>query len=1007
MKKIIISCILTLFTTFMIFGEKKSEYKKFDGWKKAETEHFTFIFEEESRLAAQQYALLADDAWNNIARIYGFPQDKTNVYVYGRTNTVNAYTYFSPVEITMFNTPVVTPDFGFREDWMKLFFTHELIHVSNIRFEDKSYLLSSLFGNFMNTIQFMDVPNYSTEGLATLLEGELTDGGRGRSPFFELMYKAPTLDNCFISYDEIGMEKEPPRGQAYVMGYLILRSIADRWGISALADIERNRSFTCSWEQSVKLVTGETPQNIYKDVRIALAKKYAGERSIPEGIFISPRDTNTSYFNPAIILDDGNIITLRSKKDSTAAVVKYNPAMAEGSAYLGETFPEKDLNTVPSETILFTGNFADSTSVTADENENVYAAMAVIESDKLPGPQIEYQLYKWNAEDGLNPLVKDTTLYQPSVSRNGKTLVAVKQEGLNMTLVQVDTTTGALKTLLADSELSFIQPAVNADGTKLAFLVLTGKRAQVAVADLTLDTITYEIVGNNQEQIYDPSYPNWNSNGNLTYTCNYRDRLEVFEVVENETKPVVADPIAALWAYSTNRGIYYASYASSGYVIKMKPLSEWGVVPEEKGPSAAGKIICFGHLENDFPEFKPYEKPSEVELTKEEYEELNKPKTAKEKNKDNSNEPTPIKGKYIEHRSEEKIAEAEKAVAVKTVLENEKNYFPMIQPIFYMPIPGIVNTNDNSYFGIGYTVVGLTPKLQMNTGLFGVDVIYFPKIKNFTCELLTSIPVGNTFFDLAMFREFYSSKSYNFAETNDFLFGITKPFYTKSNPKKDIDFAFISSIDFALNRYADKAFGVNYKGSYKKSLQLQAGIDSIYQTKNNLDQVTSIGGTVLAIGLWDFTYNKPFAGVEFEGVYSLERTGMNYEIDLRGRYADFPEATSLSMTRVRFGGKKVGFEYPGVLIPQVNMILPDFFGFDLKLFGELMFTFGKNTVDYEVPEDFKMFALQDKLSLGTEMCLNLGRQELGAGYSFIFDLATKEYLESNFYLNIKYSWLRF
>ena len=71
------------------------------------------------------------------------PQEKTNVYVFSRLNIVNAYTFFTPPEIIMYDSPVLESTFGFREDWMKLFFTHELIHIANITFEDKKYLLNT------------------------------------------------------------------------------------------------------------------------------------------------------------------------------------------------------------------------------------------------------------------------------------------------------------------------------------------------------------------------------------------------------------------------------------------------------------------------------------------------------------------------------------------------------------------------------------------------------------------------------------------------------------------------------------------------------------------------------------------------------------------------------------------------------------------------------------------------------------------------------------------------
>ena len=75
---------------------------------------------------------------------------------------------------------------------------------------------------------------------------------------------------------------------------------------------------------------------------------------------------------------------------------------------------------------------------------------------------------------------------------------------------------------------------------------------------------------------------------------------------DNSITPVLSDPIGATWAYKTDRGIYYTSESSSGSVIKMKPASEWGNVADFEGPSPAGEIAKFGHLENDYPDFKPY-----------------------------------------------------------------------------------------------------------------------------------------------------------------------------------------------------------------------------------------------------------------------------------------------------------------------------------------------------------------------------------------------------------------
>ncbi len=1048
MKKIIcLSFLFCLAGGFAAFAQSEGGYKKFNGWKKAETEHFNFIFEEESRLAAEAYSAFADDAWKKIAKIYAFPQDKTNVYVFGRTNTVNAYTYFAPTEIVMFNSPVLYPDFTFRDDWMKLFFTHELIHVANCRFEDKKYLLPTLFGQSILNMNFWDVPGWALEGLTTVLETELTAGGRGRSPYFELDYKAPTLENSFISYDEIGLDKEPPYAQIYVMGYLIMRSIADRWGLQALADIERNRSFTGSWEESVKLVTGQEAADIYKDVKIALAKKYAAERAIPEGIIISPRTTGTFYYKPAIVFDDGTLIGLRSAPGEHAAVVKLDPSLASGRKYLDETDPEKDLNSVLNETVLFTGDFSGTDAVTADCNGTVYASMGIVRQDRNPGFEVEYGLYKWTQEDGMQRLTRDTSLYQPTVSRDGKTLIAVQQKGLKMQLVKVDTENGEISPLLYDEKLSFIQPTLNEDASKLAFMILKNDRALVAYADLsgiqsskngsdsTRSSLEYKIVANNGEKIYDPSYPSWNSDGKLTFTCNYRGRLEVFELNEsNEINPVVSDPVGALWSYKTERGIYYYSQSSTGSVIKMKPLSEWGKVPDFEGPSPAGEIISFGHLENDYPDFKPYVLLSEVEIPEDEENDDSSDSPDKESKVESKNEtedeeeilPKPIAGKHVKHRSKENIEKADELVisesnqqeaATKSLakLENEKLYIPFPQPLLYFPFFDDVKVNSKDYFGLGYVFIAMTPRLQLAPGAMYADLFYYPGLKNLTADFYSEIPLGNTLLDLGLTRLFQNPvwnkpEESGFVEKNIIHLGVTQPIIHRIQHLDEIDLALFTSAKIVFTREDENPIPMNSKIAFSKTLEFQAGLDFLYSKSNSLDQLRSFGLTTIGIGEWNLAMKRFFAGLEFETGFLYEGSLFNYELSLRGRYSDYPASTVISFSRASYSGFELDCSYPGRLVPQASVIIPDFLidGLNFKTFGEMLFSFGSNSVDFETPKNNNPlnFTLDNTFAAGLELYIKSGRQELGLGYNFVFDINNFEYIDSKLYMVLKYNWIR-
>jgi len=1046
---IISFAILNLFIGSFVFAESEKDsqsdeiqIQKFSGWKQAETEHFKFIFEEASRETVDQYALIADDAWNKVSKIYSFPPEKTEIYVTDRTNTVNAFTYSTYPHIGMFTSPVLYPTFTFRDDWKKLFFTHELIHHANFNFEDRktANFTTKLFGSFLINFDFINVNGWALEGLTTVLETELTDGGRGRSPYWELEYKSITLDNNFQSYNEIGTESRPPYGQSYIFGYLIMRSIVDNYGVQALADIERNRKWGGSWEDSVRLVTGKSVQDIYADVRIALAKKYADERKIPEGQIITPRAGN-SYFRPLIVKDDGTFISLRTTKGMNAALVKFDPSAKSGRSYLEDIKPE-DLNTIYQETILLNTSFTDIDCATADINENAYISAWTRRFEHNPGTEVEIGLYKWNKEDGIKRLTpKNASFFQPSVSRDGNLLVAVQQKGLEMRLVTVDTETGVYTSLLEDNKLSFIEPSVNADGTKVAFLVLDGKRARVAVADVN-NPQNYEYVANDGENIVDPSYPAWNSNGNLTFTANYRGRLEQFEVINTENlddvevdaytiveqnesslvRAVVSDPIGVTWAYQCEKGILYTSTAYSGDVIKIKPNSEWGKVPEFNGPSMPGEKITFGELMNDYPDFKPYVQLSEIEEPEADETEngegteaskdkksksLFKSKLAKtDKKSENSEdsekddkEPLPVKGKTVKHRSKENIEKAENANSTITELQNEKKFLPLPKPILYSPtlVAQYDSENDKFIPGFGALALAMSPDLQNSIGFSLLNLNYYPTINNITGTYLQDIPVGifkvGVFLNRSIaFRDINDSKkstlntssSTYFQEVNIAHVGVALPIIDRKFYDFSYELYLISSITASNSRFSPSACSIVGTAESKTSNSMNANFGFDYFSSHMLkkEQFFKINSSAVANALYDFKTNKTYLGFDADATYtkSLSKQA-NYSYSLRGRYYTFPAETVVNSPDNVYAGDYLNTYSPIILVPQISYTAKGILlgMFDIKSSVECLLT----TIEDDNGVPFiNDFGLDNTYSVGLEAVLATARYSLNYGVFF-------------------------
>ena len=1012
-----------LCTTFMVLFAANlfaNDYVKFKGWKQAETTHFRFIYEAASEEAAKKYAEFADEAWEKIAKIYSMPQEKTDVYVFSRLNVVNAYTYFSPPEIVMFDAPIIDSYFGFRDDWMKLFFTHELIHIANITFEDKTYLTSKLFGELVRGMDYSGIPGWALEGLTTVLETELTNGGRGRSPYFELDFKAPTLDNNFIPYRLIGTEQEPPYGQIYVMGYLIMRSIADRCGIQALADIERNRTDGRSWEESVKLVTGKTPQDIYREVKIALQKKYSDERKIPEGKIISPNDTNTSYCQPAIIYDDGSMIALKSAQGGTT-VVHLDPSKKDGTRYYDD-----DDSFTPKETILFKASFHDSRAVTADDNQTVYFSAASDRLDRNPGYESKYSLYKWTKETDIEPLTKDESSYfQPTVSRDGKLLVAVEQKGLKMRLVQIDTQTGEKQVLFQDERYSFVQPALNADGSLLAFVLLKEDRACIAIANP--ETKEYKIVNNTEHDfITDPSSPSWNKDGSLNFCSNDRGRLEVFEVTPNSDGstftyvPAVSDPIAALWAYKNDFGVFYTSYASTGDVIKIKPLDDWKKVPDFEGPSPAGQIMTFRELEDDYPDFAPYTKVTE-DTTEENSEEAKEDSEKDEKKKLSFFDKFEHKdNETVKHRSQESIDKLDDLKPAVTEFQNEKRFLGKITPLLYCPLPMFISDKDDTYVGFGGLFYGQTARLQMNQGIIILDAFYYPTIKNFTGDFVAEFPVGTGTLDLYLGRNnsLTGLPNYDgdlFSLSNIALTGFTQPILARGDMKSTKVLSALLYAGGIFTQQSENAFSVNSDIPFSKSLSFHTGLDFSTYVNEKRDNYSEISIVNLLLGNYDLDRKKMFLGYEGEFAFKAGNNSTTQEISTVIRYTDFPSETIPFMSRAHFAGTNENCLFPGKILLNYALIFPGVLGglADGNISVQGLASFGKNS-DGTTPVSEQSlplnFNIEKKVALNLELDfpISLG-QKITTGFSFLFDLnnTSDPDMDTNFYISCKMNWLRF
>lgn len=217
------------------FGESIG-MSPFWNWQEIETQHFRIIFPAELKETAEKVANHYEDAHEAMSKkLYWEAYYKVPVVLLDNADAANGLT--TPVGrfgMALFVTP---PDNWFStayyDDWLKLLCFHEYTHFLNIDATRGGWgILRTLIGDLPlpNSVW----PNWMLEGLAVYMETRFTRGGRGRSPYYEMILRsaveAGVLDtDKFFTIDRFDSLNVPyyPGGEAiYLFGYELMNVVA-------------------------------------------------------------------------------------------------------------------------------------------------------------------------------------------------------------------------------------------------------------------------------------------------------------------------------------------------------------------------------------------------------------------------------------------------------------------------------------------------------------------------------------------------------------------------------------------------------------------------------------------------------------------------------------------------------------------------------------------------------------------------------------------------------------
>ncbi len=526
-------------------------------WKEIKTKHFVIIFQKRSKKSALDVAGFCEEVYTKVTDFFGSYPDNIHCVIHDDIDTANGSFTIDPLQINLYVTSPSTPLIGAHtKDWMKLLLTHELTHYVNLTYHKGIfYHLSRIFGKTVSTVPTASLPGWAIEGIAVKLETDMTEGGRGRNPFFEMKYRAEVLDNTFYTWKKAAYSSYyPPADRIYQAGYLLNDYLAKTYGNDIFVRIYKKYLifplFRFRW--AFRKVTGKSIKEVFADMKKDLYKKYRNT-SLSAGTRISP-NIFADYFLP-VMTPEGWILYRRSL-DKEPAIVVFNPKTKK-------------------ETILVKTTLTDYSSLSAEKKGTSIVFSSCEEKNRNRAAYtLTSDLYFLSVKTKKTTrLTRNGHLWQPALSPDGKRIIAVQKNGQYTHLVEVDKQTGEIKTLFRKRGTTVYNPSFSPNGEAILFTLNSSGKQDIWILDRTGKgrNLTANMAG-------EKYFPRFIGNHSIIFSCDQKGLLSLYSMNINKPgknsgiKQICTDPVGAYAGTIAGNKIIYASYSSKGYCLKEKPL---------------------------------------------------------------------------------------------------------------------------------------------------------------------------------------------------------------------------------------------------------------------------------------------------------------------------------------------------------------------------------------------------------------------------------------------------
>ena len=538
-------------------------------WKKIETPHFTILFPENLVEEAQKVANRAESIFISLVKISVRTPKRLTLILSNQGVIDNGYFRLAPRMSEWYHRPTFSHTTGVL-DWYDLLAIHEGRHV--VQFEEMNEGFTKFAGILFGDLgrlaaSLQSVPLWLIEGDAVVTETEMTAGGRGRSPAFDMDIRALLLSGIRYNYHKAYLGSYADwYPNYYHLGYLLAAYAKREFGPAAIQNIfrrtARREHLLFPFDNALKQEFGTSVPKYYErtmDELLAfwtLQQKKVKTTSFRK-INVKKSRVWTSYMSPRYD-EDGSIYVQKTGMENPATLVRLS--------YSGE---EEKITQISPLSGIFNRLSVKNSRVCWSE----------------PVPDIRWGKREYSDISVLDiksgktrRITKKSKLFDPMLSPDGQSVAVVEytpERQCTLLILDVDSGREIFRYSNRENDF-FLNPSWSEDGSKIVVMQQNRKGRALSIVYPASQRIE-KIIPSSSENITHPVF----YKKYILYNSPYSgiDNIYAVDTTDKNRYQITSSRFGAFFPEISPDGksLLYNDYSIDGYDVAEIPLDplEW------------------------------------------------------------------------------------------------------------------------------------------------------------------------------------------------------------------------------------------------------------------------------------------------------------------------------------------------------------------------------------------------------------------------------------------------